>query len=90
MPEISRFFGIVVRMFAEDKSVHHRPHFHVYYQEHEASYALDPIELLNGSLPIRQRRLVEAWAELHLEELLGDWKLLMDGKPAKKIEPLEK
>ena len=75
-------------MFAEDKSAHHRPHFHVYYQEHEASYALDPIELLEGSLPVRQRRLVEGWAELHLDELLKDWNLLLVGKPAQKIEPL--
>ena len=90
MPEISRFFGIIIRMFAEDKSAHHRPHFHVKYQEHEASYALDPIELLEGSLPIRQQRLVEGWAELHAEELLNDWKLLLSGKPANKIQPLEK
>jgi hypothetical protein len=51
---------------------------------------LDPLELLEGSLPVRQKRLVEGWAELHLEELLEDWKLLKSGKSAKKIEPLGK
>jgi hypothetical protein len=55
MPEISRFFGIIIRMFAEDKAQHHRPHFHAFYQEHAVSYALDPIELLEGSLPIPQK-----------------------------------
>lgn len=90
MPEISRFFGIIIRMFSEDESPHHRPHFHAYYQDRSASYALDPIELLEGSLPTPQKRLVEAWAVLHEEELLSDWKLLEAGKPASKIDPLKK
>lgn len=88
MPEISRFFGIIIRMFAAEKTSHHRPHFHAYYQDDAATYSLDPIELLSGALPIRQRRLVEAWSELHEKELLDDWKLLKSGKVAKKVEPL--
>jgi len=59
VPEISRFFGIVIRMFAEPGSPHHVPHFH-------------PIDLIAGSLPKKQRRLVEAWAELHQAELASD------------------
>jgi len=62
LPEISRFFGIIVRMYAEPGAPHHRPHFHVYYQNHSAVYGIDVIEMLNGTLPRRQQRLVEAWA----------------------------
>jgi hypothetical protein len=88
MAEICRFFWIIIRMYAEERSQHHRPHFHAHYQEHSATFALDPLELLKGSLPGPQRRLVEGWAELHLEELLEDWKRLSSGKGPNKIEPL--
>jgi hypothetical protein len=54
MPEISRFFGIIVRMFAEAGGPHHTPHFHAYYQEHEAVFGIEPIDLLAGSIPRRQ------------------------------------
>src|SRR6266545_3265558 len=73
MPEISRFFGIVVRMFMEVGAPHHRPHFHAAYQNIIATFALDPIECIGGELPRTQQRLVEAWAEIHHAELLEDW-----------------
>lgn len=88
MPEISRFFGIIIRMYAEAGAPHHRPHFHAYYQEGEAIYGLDEIELINGELPRRQQRLVEAWAELHQEELLVNWQRLQSGELPEKVEPL--
>ena len=88
MPEISRFFGIIIRMFAEAGGTHQAPHFHVYYQEAVAVFAIDPIELITGFLPLRQRRLVEAWAELHQQELWQDWELLQTGRPPQPIEPL--
>ena len=59
VPEISRFFGIVIRMFVEVGAPHHTPHFHAYYQDNVGIFAIDPIELLAGGLPQRQRRLVE-------------------------------
>ena len=71
MPELSRFFGIVIRMFVEAGGSHHLPHLHAYYQEHVGIYGIDPIELIAGSLPRRQERLVLAWAELHQDELLS-------------------
>ena len=89
MPELSRFFGIVIRMFAEVGGPHHLPHFHAYYQSDVAIYRLAPIGLLSGGLPIRQQRFVEAWAELHEEELLTDWRLLQSGHQPVPIEPLE-
>jgi len=88
LPEISRFFGIVIRMFAEPASQHHRPHLHAYYQEAAAIFAIDSIEIIGGELPRRQRRLVEAWAELHRDELLEDWERLQSGQPPFRIEPL--
>jgi hypothetical protein len=65
VPELSRFFGIIIRMNAEPNVPHHLPHFHAYYQEHDAVFGLDPIDMIAGELPRRQRRFVEAWAELH-------------------------
>jgi hypothetical protein len=88
MPEISRFFGIIVRMFAEAGGPHHTPHFHAYYQEHEAVFGIEPIDLLAGSIPRRQQRLVEAWAELHQAELRADWDRLRAGQPPAPIDPL--
>ena len=89
MPELSRFFGIIIRMYAEVNAPHHRSHFHAYYQEEVAIYGLDPVELIAGSLPRRQQRFVEAWAELHQTELLADWNRLQSGERPIPIEPLK-
>ena len=89
MPELSRFFGIIIRMYMEVGAPHHLPHFHAYYQGEVGIYSLDPVELLAGSLPRRQRRLVEAWAEIHQAELIEDWRLLQSGQGPLPIEPLE-
>ena len=67
---------------------HHLSHFHAYYQDDAAVFTLDPIELIAGSLPRRQRRLVEAWAELHQAELVEDWRRLQQGQPPLPIDPL--
>ena len=88
MPEISRFFGIIIRMYAEPNAPHHRPHFHAYYQGDVGVYAIDTIELIAGQLPRRQQRLIEAWIELHHEELLTDWERLQSGQVPFKIDPL--
>lgn len=88
MPELSRFYGIIIRMFVETGGQHHRSHFHAYYGDDVAIYTLSPIELMAGSLPRRQRRLVEAWAELHEVELLADWQLLQSGQVSLPIAPL--
>ena len=88
MPELSRFFGIVIRMFVEVGGPHHRPHFHAYYQAQSAVFSIDTIECLGGSFPTAQRRLVEAWVEIHRDELRQDWDLLQSGRPPVKIDPL--
>jgi len=87
MPELSRFHGIIIRMYCE-LGPHHTPHFHAYHGDDEAVYGLDPIELLAGSLPRRQARLVEAWAELRQAELIADWERLQAGTEPLPIDPL--
>lgn len=89
MPELSRFFGIVIRMFVEVGGPHHYPHFHAYYQDEVAIVGIDPVELIAGGMSRRQRRLVEAWAELHQAELMSDWERLQQGLAPQPIEPLK-
>jgi hypothetical protein len=88
VPEVARFFGIIVRMYAEPDSPHYRPHFHAYYQNFGAAIAIEPVEILGGELPLRQRRLVEAWAELHQGELMENWNRLRLGQLPYRIAPL--
>ena len=89
MPEIARFQGIIIRMYAEPNVSHQRPHFHAYYQDSVGVYGVDVIELIAGSLPRRQHRLVEAWAELHQDELLANWARLQAGELPLPIDPLQ-
>jgi Domain of unknown function (DUF4160) len=70
MPEISRFYGIIVYMFFND---HNPPHFKVKYAEFEANIILENGSLLNGDFPISKLKLVQAWAEIHKKELLEMW-----------------
>jgi hypothetical protein len=88
MPELSRFFGIIIRMYAEVSAPHHEPHLHAYYQDDVAIYTLDPVALIAGYLPTRQRRLVEEWVALHQTELLMPWEQLQTGHKPSPIEPL--
>ena len=76
-------------MYAELFAPHHRAHFHAYYQEFAAVLALDTLEIIAGELPVKQRRLVEAWAEVHREELRNDWELLQAGRRPQPIAPLQ-
>jgi len=86
MPEISRFFGIVVVMYYAD---HGLPHFHAHYGSTWARVRLAPIELLNGNLPPRALRLVLEWATLHESELVESWRLVRLKEPPLRIAPLE-
>ena len=78
----------VIRMFAEVGGQHHRPHFHAYAGDLAAVFSVDTIEMIGGSMTQRDQRLIEAWAELHRDELLRDWELLQGGKSPAKIAPL--
>jgi len=87
MPTISMFFGVIVRMYC-GKSEHSPPHIHVYYQDSKAVFTIETGYLTDGSFPPRQTRLVQAWIELHQEELVADWALASQGELPFKIEPL--
>jgi hypothetical protein len=86
MPRISYFHGIIISMFW-DEGHHGRPHFHAYYGEHEASVDFAG-EIIVGALPRRQLRLVQAWTELHADDLAADWELAVNRKPLNPISPL--
>jgi hypothetical protein len=86
MPELCRFFGIIITMFYDD---HAPPHFHVRYGEHKAIMAIDSLMLLEGHLPPRALGLVAEWGALHQDELRHDWTLAEQRAPLKKIKPLE-
>ena len=88
MPELSRFYGIVIRMYAEHGESHHLPHFHAYYQGQQAVVSLQPLRLLEGQLSTAQWRMVESWANLHQAELIESWQLLQRGERPARIEPL--
>ena len=85
MPEISRFFGIIIRMYFGD---HNPPHFHAIYQEFTAEYDINTLAAIRGNLPARAHALVLECATLHRTELLEDWQLASEMKEIKKIEPL--
>ena len=86
MPEISRFFGIVIQMYYGD---HDPPHFHVRYSGQKALIAIETLEVLRGQLSPRAVSLVREWAALHRAELLDDWNLAKAEAGLKAIAPLE-
>ncbi len=85
MPEISRFFGLVILMYNDE---HNPPHFHVRYNEDTAIIDIKKLELTEGKLSRRALSLVLDWAELHQQELLDDWDLCQKMELPKKIKPL--
>ena len=85
MPEISRFLGIVIRMFALE---HNPPHFHAIYNDYEAQFSINPLEIIEGKLPPRIHGIVIEWASTHQEALMQNWKNLQSKQPSKKIKPL--
>ena len=85
MPEISRFFGIIIRMYYAEHGV---AHFHAVYGSDSATIAIDTLATLAGSLPPRALGMVLEWASLHRDELREDWKLLRAGRPPQPIAPL--
>jgi len=88
MPLLSTFYGILLYMYWLDTKQHNLPHIHAEYAEHEAVFAIEDGELLDGDMPRRQTRLIQAWIELHREELMAAWSLAVRGEAIFKIEPL--
>jgi hypothetical protein len=88
MPTISMFYGIIIRMYLGGKE-HNPPHFHAYYQECKGLFSINTCSMTEGDIPGKQKKLIEAWAELHQDELLADWDLAQNGETPYSIEPLK-
>ena len=89
MPTISMFYGLIIRMYYFDNQRHQKPHIHVHYQETSAVVAIPDGEVLEGKLPRSKQKLVDAWIEIHQEDLMADWRLAIGGGKLFKIEPLK-
>ncbi len=85
MPELSRFYGIVIYIFFRE---HNPPHFHAVYGDHEAQIDIQTLGVLNGHLPARSLGLVVEWAEIHQKELRQAWKRAQGHQIPNKIAPL--
>jgi hypothetical protein len=88
MPVLSMFYGIIVLMYYFDDRRHHQPHIHIRYSDEEAVVSIPDGNVIEGSVKSAKLRLVQAWVEIHQEELLADWELARSGQPVFKIDPL--
>ena len=85
MPEICRFYGIVIKMYFAD---HAPPHFHAEYAEHEARIAIDSMAVISGKLPPRAMGLVVEWATLHQQDLSALWENASRLELLHRLDPL--
>ena len=88
MPVISVFFGITILMYYFDNRKHHQPHIHVQYADQEAVISIPDGDVLGGQLRVNKLRLVQAWIEIHRDELMANWQLAVTGERVYKIAPL--
>ena len=89
MAVISMFYGIIISLYFFDTRKHHVPHIHVKYQDQEAVIAISSGEMIEGDLKANRLKLVQAWIEIHQDELMADWELASQGQPVFKIDPLK-
>lgn len=88
MPVISMFYGILISMYFLDNKQHKTPHIHVTYQDQEAVIEIPSGNILEGTIKPAKLKLVQAWIEIHQEDLMADWSLASRGNAVFKIEPL--
>ena len=86
MPQISRFFGIIIAMYYDD---HNPPHFHARYGNDQCLISINDLSVIEGRLPSRALGMVIEWAAVHQSELLANWELAKSLEPLKTIEPLQ-
>ncbi len=84
MPTISMFYGIIIRMYYDD---HNPPHFHAFFGEYKATFNFEG-ELIDGNMPNSKIKLISAWALIHKEDLMANWKLAKDNESLYNINPL--
>ncbi len=88
MPIISYFYGITIKMYFNDERQHKLPHVHAEYGDYQAVFDLKG-NLLNGKLPFKKNKIVEAWIIIHEEDLNNLWKVIQEDNDYFKIEPLK-
>ncbi|MDX8390615.1 MAG: DUF4160 domain-containing protein [Mariprofundaceae bacterium] len=88
MPSISAFYGIIIYMYFMDNMQHKMPHIHVKYQGQEVVVSIPDGDVLEGSIPSSKMKLLQAWIEIHKDELIADWELAVSGEHPYKIDPL--
>ncbi|MFH1633924.1 MAG: DUF4160 domain-containing protein [Chloroflexota bacterium] len=89
MAVIAMFYGIIVSMYFFDNKRHHLPHIHVKYQEQEILLSIPEGDVLEGELKRNKMKLVQAWIEIHQDELMANWELASNGEQIFKIDPLK-
>ncbi|MDE2771894.1 MAG: DUF4160 domain-containing protein [Bacteroidota bacterium] len=82
MPEIARFYGIVIKLFFGD---HPPPHFHAVYGEHVGLFSIDSLDMIEGDLPGRAKKLVTEWGKINQAELKKMW----ETQKFRKLPPLD-
>lgn len=86
MPEISRFYGIIIAMFFDD---HNPPHFHARYAGKKVAIEIESLRILEGNISPRALGLVIEWAAQHKDELFYNWELAKNNQSPNRIEPLK-
>lgn len=89
MPVLSMFYGIIIRMYFMDNKEHHLPHIHAECAGDRAVFGIADGVMLAGTMPSAKLRLIQAWIEIHREELMADWQLAVNGEDVFKIAPLQ-
>ena len=89
MPAISMPYGVLIFMYYFDNKKHHLPHIHAKYGEEEAIVSIQDGKVLEGELKPSKMKLVQAWIEIHKDELMADWELATQGEQLFKIDPLK-
>ena len=89
MAVISMFYGIIISMYYFDQQKHSLPHIHVKYQEQEVTLSIPDGNVLAGELKRNKMKLVQAWVEIHRDELMANWELASNGEAVFRIEPLK-
>ncbi len=88
MPSISAFYGLIVYRYFRDDRQHKLPHIHVRYADSEVIVAIPDGTVLEGSIPSAKMKLLQAWIEIHKDELMANWHLAVSGELPYKIDPL--
>lgn len=83
MPEITRFYGIIIKIFFTRE--HNPPHFHAVYGEYNGTFEIATLEMIEGDLPPKAQALVNEWASLYIDDIMKMW----NTKTLKKLPPLE-